>query len=220
MKNLLTLLFILTASVSFAEPTKPHEQWWTQNENLFETFDGWLGTCNAKSRMLAREHVKNKEYTQLLDVPCGTCIEYFGYVQDDIKIDYTGLDITKYLVNRAKSMGINAVEGSIENLPFEDSSFELVYIRHLLEHLDDYKLALSEAIRVAQKEVLVVFFIHPSLTNPDNISPAIINNALLYHNRYNRANLSSYVYEHAKVNRIEWENVDEKEIIMHVYLND
>ena len=87
-------------------------------------------------------------------------------------ISYTGLDITAFLVHKAQKMGINAREGSIEKLPFDNSSFQLVYVRHLLELLDYYERALTEAIRVAEKEVMVIFFIPPQLDQPDRINSA------------------------------------------------
>lgn len=202
-----------------SEPQKPHEQWWTENSDKFDTFNGWLGDYDARSRALSREHITLLGYTNVLDVPCGTCIEYFGYQHTNMAIDYTGLDITAYLVARAQSFGIKAYEGSIENMPFTDSSFHLVYIRHLLEHLDYYRIALAESVRVAEKEVLVVFFIPPS-TAPDIISLAEFDGSLLYHNRYNRDALISYIQGLPKVDRIEWEAVDgpTTEEILHIYL--
>lgn len=215
-----TLVLVCSANFCFGEPVKEHEQWWTQNEDKFDTFDGWLGTCDATSRVLSRQHINKLGYVKILDVPCGTCTEYFGYQQNNMAIDYTGLDITHYLVSRAQSMGINAVEGSIENIPFTDSTFELVYARHILEHLDYYQIALSECIRVAEKEVLVVFFIPPGEDKNDKISYAIVDDSGLYHNRYNKETLIEFISQNPKVDHIEWENVDESnnEIILHIYL--
>jgi ubiquinone/menaquinone biosynthesis C-methylase UbiE len=215
-----TLLLICIANFCIAEPSKEHEQWWTRNEDKFDVFNGWLGTGDAASRVVSREHIKTLGYTKVLDVPCGTCTEYFAYKANHIAIEYTGLDITRYLVARAQAMGINAVEGSIENIPFNDSSFELVYARHILEHLDYYHLALNECIRVAEKEVLVVFFIPPGEGEGDKISYANVDGAGLYHNRYNKEALVNFVNQNLKVDHLEWENIGElgTEVILHIYL--
>jgi ubiquinone/menaquinone biosynthesis C-methylase UbiE len=225
MKNIfspkfVTLLLVCIASFCFGKPLKEHEQWWTLNEDKFETFDGWLGDFDACSRVQARKHINLLGYRNVLDVPCGTCTEYFGYQKDNMAVAYTGLDITHYLVERAQQMGVTAVEGSIEKIPFQDSSFELVYARHILEHLDYYELAVSECIRVAEKEALVVFFIPPVENEADTISYAIIDDAGLYHNIYNKEKLVGFISQNPKVDRLEWENIDatEKEIILHIYL--
>lgn len=217
-----TCMIVLSTGQCHAEPQKEHEKWWTENTpKMFDTFDGWLGDTNSTSRVLAREHIKKMDYKTILDVPCGTCTEYLGYKQEEMPIAYTGLDITAYLVNRAKKMGINAVEGSIEKIPFKDSSFEIVYSRHILEHLDYYELALNEAIRVAKNEVLVVFFINPSTTAPDSISRAPYNGAILYHNRYNRDKLNAFVTKNPKVKSTKWEDIGgiaNDESFLHIYL--
>lgn len=204
-----------------ANPQKPHELWWSVNEDKFDMFDGWLGDAFAKSRAVSREHVRKLGYRTMLDAPCGTCTEYFGYVSSKIPIEYTGLDITAYLVARAAELGIHAVEGSIEQIPFPDSSFDLVYIRHLLEHLDYYHQALLESIRAAKKEVLVIFFIPPT-SDPDNIFLSETDGAWLYHNHYNREKLEDFILDQPSVERIEWQNIPgtEKEIILHIYLHD
>lgn len=212
--------FIFSAFYCYSAPQKPHEEWWTFNPDKFDMFNGWLGDYNARSRALSREHIIQQGYATVLDVPCGTCTEYFGYQKTNMAVDYTGLDITAYLVARAQSFGIKAHEGSIENIPFIDSSFDLVYIRHLLEHLDYYQKALSEAIRVAEKEVLVVFFIPPTSGRGDIISPAEVDGALLFHNNYNREALIWFINQNPKVKHLEWQAVDgpTTEEILHVYL--
>jgi len=215
------LLLLLTSSLSALEQ-KPHELWWEnvlEKEISLEVFESWLGSQNVPSRIAVREHIKQKGYSSLLDIPCGLCIDYFGFQKDGIPIDYLGMDITPKLVNRAQKMNIKALLGSIEEIPLPDKSVEICHARDILEHLDSYEKAISELIRVAKKEVLIGFFIAPSPKKEHRISPAMINNFLLYHNEYSKSLLTAFILNHPRVEKMEWEFVD-KETILHVYLYD
>jgi len=48
------------------------------------------------------------------------------------------------------------VEGFCENLPFEDSSFDVVYSSHMLEHTSDYEKSISEMSRVLQPDGVLI----------------------------------------------------------------
>ena len=112
-------------------------------------------------RVKAINHIRQKGYTSVLDLGCGLCIDYMGYVKNGVAIKYQGLEVSQLLVDRAQGMGFPVKQGSIENIPFADSTFDVCYARHILEHLEHYKLAISEMVRVARREVLIVFFIRP-----------------------------------------------------------
>ena len=47
-------------------------------------------------------------------------------------------------------------EGNIVNLPFADKSYDTVICTHVLEHIRDYRRAISEVIRVTNKRLIVV----------------------------------------------------------------
>lgn len=204
----------------FKGPVKPHEQWWEMNlENRMNEFAQWLGGENADSRVKMRQYVKQRGYKTFLDIPCGLCTEYFGYKKDNIEIDYYGVDITQKLVERGCGLGLNVIRGSIEEIPCYDLSIDVCYARHILEHLDYYKKAITELIRVAAKEVIVIFFIKPN-DEPDKINSSMDSGALLYHNRYNKQKLSLYVMFHEKVENIQWEDINGQEVALHIYLKN
>lgn len=54
-------------------------------------------------------------------------------------------------------------QGVAENIPFADSSFDLVIAKDVLEHVDDVATSLSELIRVSRKYVYIVGpnYLHP-----------------------------------------------------------
>ncbi|MEM7763046.1 MAG: class I SAM-dependent methyltransferase [Pseudomonadota bacterium] len=71
-----------------------------------------------------------------------------------VSISLTGVDISTAMVSAAKthlsSRGIDADvrQASIEQLPFEDQSFDIVIAAHVLEHLPDPATAFAEMRRV------------------------------------------------------------------------
>lgn len=195
---------------------KLHEEWWQytlDNTVSFNLFATWLGDERSPSRQAVYRHVKQQKYESLLDIPCGLCIDFFGLQYAGVSVDYYGIDITQKLVALARQKQLNVWLGTIENIPSESSCFDICYARHILEHLDYYEKALSELIRVARKEALVVFFIKPH-DAPDFIDFAELDGHIVCHNRYNRTKLETYVRNHAKVLNIAWESVSENEEIL------
>jgi ubiquinone/menaquinone biosynthesis C-methylase UbiE len=79
--------------------------------------------------------------------------------ENDILIEYTGIDITKGFLEKAQKEfpQHTFIEASVEKLPFPDTSFEIVYARHLVEHLPYYEKAIYEMRRVAHRMILVLF---------------------------------------------------------------
>ncbi len=196
-----------------------YELWWEKcliNRVSIDTFEGWLGNIYAPSRIAMRGHIKQKQYRSILDVPSGLCIDYFGFKQDGIEIAYQGVDITPKLVQLAQNQGLSVIEGDIKSLPFHDNQFDVCYARHILEHLDSYEKAITSLIRVAAREVLITFFIKPQ--NSAAPSSCYHTDQLLYHNAYSKPELEQFVLSHPKVSKMQWEEVDAKEIILHIYL--
>ncbi len=213
--------FMILSVTAFLDCQKKeaHELWWQKTiSDEIPAFNHWLGDVNAYSRKVVRDHVRERAYCSLLDVGCGLCTEFYGYQMDDIPIEYTGIDVTPHLVKRALKSGICVCEGTVEQLPNDDSSVDIAFARHLLEHLAYYDKALDELIRVASQEVLVVFFLRPFKSKPDYICCEHVNGTLLYHNWYNQDALEKYILGHKKVAHIDWQSVNDQEIILHIYL--
>src|SRR5439155_24578599 len=93
--------------------------------------------------------------TSVCDVGCGT-----GYLLSRIKakrqgIQYTGVDFVVN-IDEATTEGIEFKQAMIENLPFEDETFDTVICTHVLEHILDYRKALSELRRVTRKRLMMI----------------------------------------------------------------
>jgi ubiquinone/menaquinone biosynthesis C-methylase UbiE len=95
----------------------------------------------------------------LLDVGCGA-----GYnitrAKNELNCIVTGIDpspgdhgvgrFNEYLVHT------NIIKGKAEIIPFEDSSFEIVFCSHVLEHVTDQKKSLAEINRVLTDDGLII----------------------------------------------------------------
>ena len=119
------------------------------------------GTNNLGRHRLAamiREH----NNPTVLDVACGTCVNWEVLKNLNVQCQYTGLDRTQKMLAHARSLyntEIGLQEGYIQNLPFQANSFDVVIARHILEHLGEgYERAIQEVYRVASQEAIIVLF--------------------------------------------------------------
>ena len=68
----------------------------------------------------------------------------------------TGLDIVINSKLKKEAKSIVFKEGSAEELPFKDNSFDTVICTHVLEHLVDYHKAIKEIRRVAKRKFIII----------------------------------------------------------------
>lgn len=193
--------------------------WWNKNIPIrIDDFKGWIEDYNQPSKLYCRKYVVDKKYKNIIDCGCGIATEYYGYKNDNYDIDYTGLDSCKYLIDLNKSNGINMIDAELDNdLPVKDNSYECVFCRAVLEHLPHYQKAISEFIRIGQKEVIICWFIKPDL-DEDKID--YWGEEDLYHNKYNIKKLEEFILNNPKVNSINWTDINEKENILHIILKE
>jgi ubiquinone/menaquinone biosynthesis C-methylase UbiE len=112
--------------------------------------------------------------TTVLDAACGSCVNYEVFKNHHVQCNYTGLDRTEKLLEEAKRRygnEITFVKGFVQEIPLPEESQDVVILRHILEHLEEgYEIAIKEALRVAKKEVVVVFFLAPHGGPQDQMS--------------------------------------------------
>ncbi len=119
-----------------------------------------LSNVEDTERSLLRRILRETSPTSLLDVACGPATEKTGYDRYGLGIDYTGLDASRYMLGVAQQRHPDSkfVRATVEELPFRDSTFDVVLLKHILEHLPTYEDAVHEALRVARDTVLIDFF--------------------------------------------------------------
>ncbi len=94
---------------------------------------------------------------KLLDIGCGAGVHTNKYAQKDAIVK--GIDISKTMIAMAKKRHPNLEfkVGSITNLPYKNSSFDIATSSLMIHYVDDLKKAFKEVSRVLKKGGLFYF---------------------------------------------------------------
>lgn len=183
----------------------------------------WLGGVDAASRVRVRQRIAECRYENALDCGAGLGLDWFGSVNYSHPFVYSGIEPSEKMREATKKASVAygreeneffpIAEGSIEWIPYPDSSFDLVYCRHVLEHLPRFEVGLSEMIRVATLEVIAVFFMRPG-------KEAYLYRERdgLWQNRYAKEDIEAALLQDEKAEVWFWETLG-SEVLLHVYLN-
>ena len=123
---------------------------------------------------------------RVLDAGCGTGRNLQGYRRLG---PVRGIEPSGSAVDFCHQRGLTeVVQATVESLPFEDGSFDLVFTTDVLEHVDDDVAALQELRRVAAPGALLVATVpaHMWLWTQSDV-------ALQHRRRYSRKQLESSV---------------------------
>jgi ubiquinone/menaquinone biosynthesis C-methylase UbiE len=193
------------------------QTWWDNNLNneyMFNVFLGWVGDSSAKSKVFFREFLKQHNFESIIDIGCGPATEFFGFKNDNINIEYTGVDSSAILVDKNLKQGIPMIKAEAHSIPVEDSSYEIAFSRHVLEHQPAFGPVLDEMIRIGKKLAAHTWFKKPSNEEVISYDPA----QQLYHNTYNKEDINKYILSNQKVKNFEWIEIDETECLLLVWL--
>jgi len=133
-----------------------------EGESAFSTGTMW-GDRVGETIQRYKAFFKGK----VLDIGCND-----GYGMEKIKelgCEVWGVDIAKNKVERAIKKGLNVKRGYMENLPYKDKEFDIIFCSHTLEHSSNVEKAVKEMKRVA-KRVIIVVPIENGTKNPAHIS--------------------------------------------------
>jgi ubiquinone/menaquinone biosynthesis C-methylase UbiE len=107
---------------------------------------------------LLHHDTKYPEESLILEAGCGVGAQTITLARNSPKAQITSLDISETSLEQAKSLinneGIKNVhfhKADIMEMPFEDESFDHVFICFVLEHLNDPIAALESLYRVLKK---------------------------------------------------------------------
>jgi ubiquinone/menaquinone biosynthesis C-methylase UbiE len=108
----------------------------------------------------------NKDAT-VLDVGCGTgrWSVYLSskvsniYAMDPSKAIYSAANLTKDIPN------IHLIKASVENIPYEDNTFDLVISLGVLHHIPDTQKALNSIVKKVKKEGHCLIYLYYALDN-------------------------------------------------------
>lgn len=95
------------------------------------------------------------EVSNVLDIGTGSGLFAEGFYNRGLKV--WGVDVNPEMVEAAKSYVPNGefTVSTAEDIPFEDKSFDLVFLGHVLHEVDDYLQTLKQTRRVSKKRVCI-----------------------------------------------------------------
>lgn len=109
----------------------------------------------------------------LIDIGCGYG-KYLLYFKNQKKIKFClGLDLKKKAIHstkrlfRKKGIDVSLIIGDAQNLPFEDSVFDIAFSTDMVEHLSNKSRGIQEIVRVSKDKVVVCV---PNRLNPIDMS--------------------------------------------------
>lgn len=168
-------------------------------EASWERFPRWyinlrlsrlLGDRDAGPRRAIREEIA-RIGGDILEVACGPGIEYEGIRRAGLNVTYTGVDVTPKMVELARRRFPEArfLLADVQQLPFSDGSFDLVFAKDLFEHLTGFEPGITEMYRVARRAVVVHFF-RPLVDGPTDYR--IDSGSGFRDNRYSRQEVLAF----------------------------
>ena len=104
--------------------------------------------------------------SSLLDLGCGPGALWPRLEPHRATLDWTGADVTLAMLRVARRLapGAPVVQADSGALPWGTDAFDVVLLRHVLDHQPPWLMAatLAEALRVARRAVLVAFWVPPA----------------------------------------------------------
>jgi SAM-dependent methyltransferase len=110
----------------------------------------------ARNKILINliQKYRNQEPPDILNI--GAATGYTSQLMESTgKVTSVEYDLETYHFIRDE-LKLNAVQGSVLKLPFNDESFDIVCAFDIVEHVKDDKTAVSEMIRVCRKNGLIL----------------------------------------------------------------
>lgn len=111
------------------------------------------GGIHLTKEMLSSENINSE--SQILDAGCGTG-QTSAFLYNQYKADILGLDINPTMIEKAKNrflsqnLPIEAIHGSVEDIPLEDDTFDFVLSESVLAFVQK-KRALGEFNRILKR---------------------------------------------------------------------
>ena len=101
--------------------------------------------------------LEKEDLSSLLDAGCGEGIVANMISEKYPMLKVTGIDGAKEAVKYANSKysNIEVLEDNIYDLSLDDNSFDIVICSEVIEHLNEYPIAIKELLRVAKSKIII-----------------------------------------------------------------
>jgi SAM-dependent methyltransferase len=154
----------LLQAVLRIQPTEPRETWRQLPRDTLATLMQREGAgAEHPSRAFVASLIHRGE--SVLDVGCGAGVGYEALAAAGLASRYVGVDSSEPSVEIARELypagDFRVGNATAVASQFDADSFDVVLVRHVLEHLPDFEPAMGEAIAVARRLAVFVFYLTP-----------------------------------------------------------
>jgi len=132
--------------VTLDDPASVREQYATE-ERLEARRAFYRGAEGDDPRELAFAAVAEVDPRVVLEVGCGPG-EAAERVARELGARVTSVDISPRMVELTRARGVDAAVADVQQLPFDDGSFDCVLAQWMLFHVPDLDRGLAEIVRV------------------------------------------------------------------------
>jgi len=126
--------------------------WWEKWERKDEAVLGSGGTSRYPCYMDVFADEFSRE--SILDVG-GGAYPLVNWIACRRRVSIDPLNSQFYEKGFRRNPDVTYLDGMAEELPFPDDAFEQVFLLNMLDHLDGWRQAVDEAVRVASNSVLI-----------------------------------------------------------------
>jgi ubiquinone/menaquinone biosynthesis C-methylase UbiE len=132
-----------------------------------------------------KSHCLNKD---ILEVGCGP-----GHLMMELKPyckSIVGIDFSEKMVKLAKDQGLHACLSKATKIPFQDETFDCVYMIRTFQHINEYQLVLKECKRVLKNNGILIFD-YINFKNPLGLLRSLLSGyyGFIYLNAFNESYL-------------------------------
>ena len=120
---------------------------YAEESRLEERIAAWEGLTGPNPRELALEAVAEGRPRRVLEVGCGQGWAS-EWIKDELGAEVIAVDQSERMVELTRRRGVDARVGDVQDLPFEDESFDAGLAAWMLYHVPELDRGLSELARV------------------------------------------------------------------------
>ena len=173
------------------------------DENYFKRYYKNYAAQNPKYKLCALINCikKYKSAGKLLDVGCA--LGAFLNVAKNQGYSAQGCDVADFTVKHCSAY-FDVKKCSITNLAYADSSFDVITVFDVIEHIQETALAFEELRRVAKKDGLIVFAV-PVYDGVAGRIVRVIDKDPTHINKWSRFEWLSILHENFRV--LEWQGI-------------
>lgn len=188
---------------------KPGELWFETPDTHTLCRAGGNGPDHPSQLYAIKKYVKPG--MSFLDYGSGSATTYEALERENIQVWYTGLDIieknVKWCIERYPEANFD-LNPTLHRIDKPDKSFDVVYSRHVVDHMESFEKAMDEHKRVAKELVIVILWVGFSNQDEHEIKNIIDHrgqpNEILYPNEYTNTYSKKKVVEYLNSDP-EWE---------------